>query len=182
MQSENIRNKAAMVQCLICDVDGVLTPGKLIYTDEGIATKTFHVQDGLGLKLLQLAGIDVAIITSCASTITQKRMRDLGVEHVYIGALDKITAYQDLQKKLKLPDSAIGYVGDDIPDLPLLQRAGFAVAVNNAVPLIKEYADYVTQVSGGKGAVREVCDFLLQVRGLSEQAVELYLHKYRDND
>ncbi len=161
----DIHEHAQRIKLFITDVDGVLTDGTLIYDANGVALKGFHVHDGLGLKLLMKQGITVAIITKCKAKATIARMRDLGIEHVYTGVDDKMAAYNDLLAKLNLDDSAVAYVGDDLPDLALLRRVGLGIAVANATPLLLQYADWITERKGGKGAVREICDRLLNALG-----------------
>lgn len=157
----NLLEKFQNIRCLISDVDGVLTNGKLYYSETGTISKVFHVHDGHGLKMLLEAGLEVAIISADSSPLVQKRMDKLGIERVYQGQRDKTLAYAELKTQLQLPDEAIAYVGDDLLDLPVLEQVGLPIAVANAVPQVREVAQYVTQTTGGKGAVREVCDLLL---------------------
>lgn len=158
---KNIHDHAQQIKLFITDVDGVLTAGDLIYDANGVALKSFHVHDGLGLKLLMQAGIEVAIITTCKAQATLARMRDLGVKHVYTGIENKTTAYEALLKKLNLTDDQVAYVGDDLPDLPLIRRVGLGIAVANAAPLLLKHADWITERRGGQCAIREVCERLL---------------------
>jgi len=171
---ETLIEQAKKIKCLVCDVDGVLTDGHLYFDQEAMTLKAFHVQDGFGLQLLMQSGIDVAIITSCNSLIVKNRMNYLGIKHLYQGQKIKVAAFDDLSKKLNLSDEQFAYVGDDLPDLPLIKRAGLGVAVNNAVPLIAEQANWITEKSGGHGAVREVCDLLLHAQGHYAQLIEHY--------
>ena len=154
---------ALNLKLLILDVDGVLTDGTVYYFDNGVEGKGFHVQDGLGMKQLMRRGIEIAIISGKASLATHNRLQALGVKHIYLGVGDNKGEYfLELKQKLKLVDSNIVYVGDDLPDLPIMQQVGLSIAVTNAVPEVKKIADYVTERGGGDGAVREVCDMLLQ--------------------
>lgn len=168
--------KAKQIKCLICDLDGVLTDGILYMGDEG-EMKGFHVQDGLGLKLLLTAGIEVAIITGSINPFIDNRMQQLGIKHYFKGQIDKRKVYEALKNKLGLEDEHFAYIGDDLPDLPLIQRVGLGVAVANAVRQVKEYADWQTEKSGGRGAVRELCDLILESQGISETALAEYLNQ-----
>jgi len=168
-------NKAKKIKLAIFDVDGVLTNGSLFYGKEGPELKEFHVHDGQGMKLLLQAGIEVGIITACKSVMVARRMQDLGITHVYQGQQNKLEAYDDLKNKLQLTDEQILYMGDDFPDLPLLSRAGMSISVANAPKIIQGYAAWVTQASGGQGAVREVCDFLLESQNLYQTVMDHYL-------
>ena len=172
---KHLIDKAKKIKLAIFDVDGVLTNGSLFYSKEGSELKEFHVHDGVGIKLLQQAGIQVGIITACQSATVAKRMSDLGVVHVYQGQQNKLEAYEDLKKKLNLPDENILYVGDDFPDLPLLSRVGMGITVANAPKIMKQYVTWVTQANGGQGAVREICDFILEAQDLYQTAIRPYL-------
>jgi 3-deoxy-D-manno-octulosonate 8-phosphate phosphatase (KDO 8-P phosphatase) len=149
------------VRLAVFDVDGVLTDGRLYYGAGGEELKVFHVHDGQGLKRLQKAGVTLAIISGRDSAAVARRMQDLGIEHVFQGDEHKLPIFERLLKQLGLTAEQCACVGDDLPDLPLLQRAGLAVAVANAQPVIKQAARYVTVSHGGRGAAREVCDLIL---------------------
>jgi 3-deoxy-D-manno-octulosonate 8-phosphate phosphatase (KDO 8-P phosphatase) len=149
------------IKLFITDVDGVLTDGTLFYDGTGLAHKGFHVQDGMGLKYLQQAGIHVAVITACTSALTRTRMEHLGIEHVFMGEHDKRAAYETLVKKFNLPNEAVAYMGDDIPDLPLIIRAGVGITVADACPALFSHADWITERKGGEKATREVCEAIL---------------------
>ena len=154
--------KVLDLKLLILDVDGVLTDGTVYYFDNGVEGKGFHIQDGLGMKRLMKRGIEIAIISGKASPATRHRLESLGVRHSYLGVgEDKGQSFLELKQKLGLVDENIVYVGDDLPDLPIMQQVGLSIAVANAVPEIKNLADHVTKRCGGEGAVREVCDMLL---------------------
>ena len=153
---------AKNIRLAIFDVDGVLTDGQLIFSDHGVEIKAFHAHDGLGIKLLLQAGIEVAIITSRESTIVKERMRQLGVRHVYQGQKNKMHAYVNLLEKLNLNDNQVAYMGDDLPDLCLIQRAGLGVVPSNANEYVSRYADWQTHKLGGQGAVREFCEYILK--------------------
>jgi 3-deoxy-D-manno-octulosonate 8-phosphate phosphatase (KDO 8-P phosphatase) len=167
--------QAKNIRLLILDVDGVLTTGALYYGSSGFAMRGFHIHDGMGIKLLQKAGIEVAIITSKKSDAVAKRLEELGIRHAYLGQEDKRPAYQELKTKLQLDDTEIAYMGDDLPDLALLRRAGFAASVPNAPAIIQQYVDYITQKKPGKGAVREVCELILMAQGKLESVLQSYL-------
>lgn len=167
--------KAKRVKCLVCDVDGVLSDGLLHIDNHGNELKSFHVQDGMGLKLLMAAGIEVAVITTARNAVVDHRMQQLGIVHYFKGQVDKRDAYQQLKKTLNLQDDQFAYIGDDLPDLPLIQQVGLGVAVHNAVPQVKEFADWQTEKTGGRGAVRELCDLILNAQNKAEAALEGYL-------
>ena len=153
------------IKLLLLDVDGVMTDGRIIYDSDGGETKAFDVKDGHGLKLLQRAGIRVGIITGRQSTIVARRAAELGIELVYQGAKDKRLPFNEILQKLALAPEEVAYIGDDIVDLPVMRQVGFAVTVADAADDVKPFADMVTERPGGRGAVREVCDFLLKETG-----------------
>jgi 3-deoxy-D-manno-octulosonate 8-phosphate phosphatase (KDO 8-P phosphatase) len=155
---------ARRIELLVLDVDGVLTDGGLWYGPRGEQLKRFHVRDGHGIKLLQEAGITVAIISGRRSAAVALRCRELGIRHVYQGVKSKLAVFQRLLHKLQLDASQVACVGDDTPDIPLLVQAGFAVAVRDAHPLAARAAHCQTRLPGGTGAVRELCDWLLAAR------------------
>jgi 3-deoxy-D-manno-octulosonate 8-phosphate phosphatase (KDO 8-P phosphatase) len=168
------REKARDIKLLILDVDGVLTDGKIVYTDRGEEAKAFDVKDGHGLKLLMRAGIPVALITGRCSPAVEHRARDLGITRVYQKAINKIEAYEELRRAENLRDEEICVVGDDLPDLPILRICGFSVAVADSAEEVKREVDYVTNKEAGKGAVREVCDIILKARGLWGAVTDRY--------
>lgn len=168
--------KAKKVKCLICDVDGVLSDGLLYLDNHGNELKSFHVQDGMGLKLLMAAGIQVAIITTARNEVIDHRMNQLGVVHYFKGQVDKRAAYQKLKEKLGFRDEQFAYIGDDLPDLPLIKQVGLGVAVANAVRQVKEFADWQTEQRGGQGGVRELCDLILDAQNKTDEALEGYLN------
>lgn len=157
-------NRLAELRLVAFDVDGVFTDGRFYLSDDGVESKTFNTQDGFGIRQLLDAGVEVAIISGRPSGAVEKRMAELGVKHVFVGARDKIAAFGDLIANLGLSDTECAYVGDDIPDLALLERVGYSIAVANAVPQIRDCCDYTTLASGGHGAVREVCELVLAAR------------------
>ena len=167
-----LKDKLKKIKVLVCDVDGVLTDGKIIYDSEGRETKNFHVQDGLGLVMMRKLGFKLAVISARPSKVATQRAKELRFDFAYIGVDSKIKAYEDLVKKLRVRDEAICFIGDDLPDLRVLKRAGLAVAVTNAVDDIKKAADYVTTKAGGEGAVREVIDLILKNQGLWDKVLQ----------
>jgi 3-deoxy-D-manno-octulosonate 8-phosphate phosphatase (KDO 8-P phosphatase) len=146
---------------LVLDVDGVLTDGRLHFGPRGEALKLFHVRDGLGIQQLAQAGIEVAVISGRRSKMVEIRCRELGVEHVYQGAKDKLAELERLCGRLKIATSDCACVGDDLPDIPMMHKVALAFAVADAHPEARHAAHLVTQLKGGQGAVREVCDYLL---------------------
>lgn len=156
---------AQHVKLLAMDVDGVLTDGRLFFASEGDSLKAFNSQDGHGLKMLMSSGINIAIITGRKSEIVARRAAELGIEIVLQGREDKLTALSEVLTTLKLNMTEAAYIGDDLPDLSAIQAAGVGIAVANAASGMGERADYVTIARGGEGAVREVCEYLLQAQG-----------------
>ncbi|MCP4449438.1 MAG: HAD-IIIA family hydrolase [Myxococcales bacterium] len=152
------------IKLLVCDVDGVLTDGRLTYSDGGEATKTFHVRDGMGLRMLMDNGIEVAIITARSGAAVAKRMSDLKIKHVVQGRGDKGAALQELLDKLEVPAENAAYIGDDIIDIPAIRLAGLGVTVANGHAAVLKEADLVTERNGGEGAVREVCDAIVDAQ------------------
>jgi len=171
------RKKLKSVKLLMLDVDGVLTDGKIIYNDRGEEIKAFNVRDGHGLKLLMRAGIEIALITGRKSKVVLHRARDLGIKKVYQRVINKIEIYEKILKEKKLKDIHVGFVGDDLVDIPVLKRVGFSAAVGDAIPEVKKVVDYVASKRGGEGAVREICELLLKVQNKWEGITE----RYRDN-
>ncbi|MFA5088477.1 MAG: HAD-IIIA family hydrolase [Candidatus Omnitrophota bacterium] len=153
------------IKLLALDVDGVLTTGKIIVDDEGKEIKIFDVHDGLALALLKKTGLKTAIITAKGSPAVRVRAKDLKIDKVYLDAFPKIKAYEKMLKDFKVSDEEVCYIGDDLPDVKVLERVGFAVAVPNAVAEVKKVCDYITQRSGGCGAVREIIELILKTQG-----------------
>ncbi|MEW5008806.1 MAG: HAD-IIIA family hydrolase [Cycloclasticus sp.] len=170
----DFQQRAQAIKCVIFDVDGVLTDGKLFFDLNGQEYKSFHAQDGQGLKLLQQNGIDVGIISGRSSPIVTRRMENLGVQHVYQGQENKTAAFNDLLQKLNLAPEQVAHVGDDLPDLALMTRTRLAIAVHDANPSILPYCQGQTSRTGGHGAAREVCDAILSAQGKLELAVRLF--------
>lgn len=158
---KEILAKAAQIKLLICDVDGVLSDGKVYFSNQGDEIKNFNIKDGLGIKLLQKSGIAVAIITGRQSEIVAHRAKELGIQHVYQGHTDKIAAFSEIIQSLNLKPEQVAHIGDDLPDLALMQRAGLGICVADAYSFVQQHADWVTANKGGEGAVRDVADLLL---------------------
>lgn len=157
------------------DVDGVLTDGSLFYTEDGKELKAFNTLDGQGLKMLQKAGIRLAIITGRKSGCVEHRARNLGIDLLYQGVEDKRQVMSTLVRKLGYSFAEAGYMGDDVVDLPVMRACGFSAAPGNAHELVKRHASYTTQREGGRGAVREACEYLLQARGQLDLVLDSYL-------
>ena len=160
MAMAKLLERARAVRLAILDVDGVLTDGTLWYGPEGEALKAFNTLDGHGVKMLAEAGIAVAILSGRASGAVERRAKELGIAHVIQGAADKVREFERLVAKLGVQPADCAFVGDDLPDLAVMQRCGLAVAVANAVDEVKAIAHYVTRARGGQGAVREFCDLV----------------------
>jgi len=167
--------RASRLQLMIFDVDGILTDGSLHYGPDGETIKTFNVLDGHGIKLLQQAGIATAIISARQSTLVAKRAADLGIRHLFQGVHDKRAAFEHLLTHTGITAEAAGFVGDDVIDLPILLRVGFAASVPNAHAEVRSRVHYVTQATGGRGAARELCDFILRAQDKYEAALAPYL-------
>jgi len=171
----DIRERAARIKLALFDVDGVLTDGRLCYTDDGRELKSFHVHDGLGLKRLMANGIEVGIITARLSHTVTERTAELGIAHVYQDQSDKLACYEQLIHAMGLAPEQTCYCGDDLQDLKVMARVGLAVAVANAHPWVRERAHWRTRQHGGDGAVREVCDLLLAAQGKAETELARFL-------
>jgi 3-deoxy-D-manno-octulosonate 8-phosphate phosphatase (KDO 8-P phosphatase) len=169
--SLKLQARARKIKLLLLDVDGVLTDGGIYLDDRGVETKRFDVRDGQGITLLQRMGIRVGIITGRTSEVVRLRARELGVRIVYQGVADKAGIYEEIKRKTRLKDSQVAYMGDDIADLPVLRRAGFAITVRESW-LPESDVDYVTRAAGGHGAVREITDLLLRSTGAWKKVAE----------
>ncbi|MYN46607.1 HAD hydrolase family protein [Pseudoduganella sp. FT93W] len=167
----SVLERAARIKLMIFDVDGVLTDGSLHYGADGEALKTFNVQDGLGIKLLQEAGVQTAIISARTSPQVIRRAADLGIGHLHQGGHDKLTPFHALLEKTGLTAEQVGFIGDDVVDLPILSRVGLAVAVPNGRAEVLSRAHHVTTAYGGRGAVREICELLMQAQGSYERVM-----------
>jgi 3-deoxy-D-manno-octulosonate 8-phosphate phosphatase (KDO 8-P phosphatase) len=156
----DLRARAAKIKLVAFDVDGTLTDGRLWMTEDGREIKAFHVHDGLGIKRLREHGVEVALISARISRAVELRAEQLGIDHVYQGKQDKLSCFQDILRASGLPPEHACYVGDDLPDLPCMEISGLAVAVANARPEVAAVAHWKTSAEGGRGAAREICDFI----------------------
>jgi 3-deoxy-D-manno-octulosonate 8-phosphate phosphatase (KDO 8-P phosphatase) len=171
---ELILERASKIKLLALDVDGVLTDGKLYFGNSGEELKSFSTLDGQGIRLLQDNGVVVALITARSSELLDRRARNLDIRHVVQGCENKLTALTGLQEQLKVSMSGTAYVGDDLPDLACITRVGLGVTVPNGHASVRARAFCITTQPGGGGAVREVCDWILQGQGLYEQIISAW--------
>ena len=171
-----LRKRAARIQVLLMDVDGTMTDGGvtlLSQTDElALEIKTFDAHDGQGLTLAHTAGLRTGCITGRQSSALLRRAREMNMEFIYMKQPLKMPAYEEIVQKAGVPESAVAYVGDDLPDLPVMRRAGLAVAVGNAVPEVKKAAHYTTKAVAGRGAIREVVELILKSKGIWESMID----------
>ncbi len=171
---EGFLQKIRRVKLLILDVDGVMTDGRIIIDDAGLESKQFDVRDGHGLKMLMRCGVGVVLLTGRRSRVVEHRAADLGITEVYQGVWNKAEAFAGILESSRLSREETAYVGDDVVDIPLLKQVGFSVAVADAVPEARNIADYVTKNTGGRGAVREVCEIILKAQGRWAEVAERY--------
>jgi 3-deoxy-D-manno-octulosonate 8-phosphate phosphatase (KDO 8-P phosphatase) len=162
---EKLIEKMKPIRLLVLDVDGVMTDGKIIMNDMGCEIKNFDVKDGHGIKILMRCGIDVILLTGRRSAVVEHRAKDIGIEEVYQGIFNKLEKFEEILQNKSFNYENIAFVGDDIVDIPLLKRVGFSVAVADATEDVKKCVDYITKKAGGNGAVREVCEIILQAQG-----------------
>ncbi len=175
MSLQQCREEASRIRLVIFDVDGVLTDGKLYFTGEGVEIKAFSTLDGHGIKMLQASGVKVGIITGRNNPLVAKRARDLGIELLWQGREDKVNALEEMLSELNISQEEVAYLGDDLPDLPVMRRVGLGVAVPGAHPFVRKHAQAVTKASGGQGAARELCDFIMDAQNTLESALQAYL-------
>jgi 3-deoxy-D-manno-octulosonate 8-phosphate phosphatase (KDO 8-P phosphatase) len=162
--SDEVLNKAKNIKLFICDIDGVFSDGRIYLGNDGEELKAFHTKDGYGIKALGASGVDVAVITGRQSNIVQTRMTALNVKHIVQGEEDKLPALKNILNKLNLKPEQVAYIGDDMPDYECMAYIGLSIAVNDAHPQILQLAHYTTFTRGGFGAVREVCDLIMQTQ------------------
>lgn len=167
--------RARAVRLMAFDIDGVMTDGTLYFTESGEEIKAFNVLDGHGLKMLAQSGVTIAIVSARKSQAVERRARGLGIEYVLQGVENKADAFEQLADRLGHRLDACGFIGDDVLDLPLLRKVGFAASVPNAPAFVRERVLYVTHTGGGRGAVRELCEFVMRAQGTLDQALEQYL-------
>jgi 3-deoxy-D-manno-octulosonate 8-phosphate phosphatase (KDO 8-P phosphatase) len=160
---------------MVLDVDGVLTDGRLYFGADGEALKVFDVRDGHGIKMLREAGIEVAILSARNSRIVEARARELGINHVIQGAADKVQGFRTLAQSLRFAPSDCGFAGDDWPDLAVLASVGFAATVADAAPEVRRIAHWTTTAAGGRGAVRELAEFILRAQGRFNPLLRQYV-------
>ncbi|MGI9067236.1 MAG: KdsC family phosphatase [Pyrinomonadaceae bacterium] len=171
----SIQRRASRIKLLLMDCDGVLTDGRLWLTGDGDEQKSFNTHDGLGLHLLHRAGLKSGIISGRKSSGVERRARELAIDFVRQGDPDKIEAFEDVLRLAGVDESEVAFVGDDLTDIPLMQRSELAVAVADAVEEARSVAHYVTRAEGGRGAVREVIELILKAQGRWNDLVEGYL-------
>lgn len=179
LADSDLIDRARQIRLLALDVDGVLSDGRLYFQTDGLEIKAFHTQDGHGIKLLRQAGIEVALITGRDSPMVSRRAAALGIDHVHQGRDDKLDTLRQLCEHLGLTLDQTAYCGDDLPDLAAIKRCGLGISVPNAPAYIRSHADWVTERQGGHGAVREICDALLEAQGHWGAVVDTYLHGKR---
>ena len=167
--------RAGRIRLAIFDVDGVLTDGTLHLGKHGEQIKAFNILDGLGLKMLAASGVGLALLSGRRSPAVTVRARETGIAHVLQGSTDKLEAYRSLLRKLKLAEEETSFMGDDLPDLPVLRRCGLAFSVPDAPQIVRSHVHYVTENAGGHGAVREACEFLMRAQGTLEAQLANYL-------
>jgi 3-deoxy-D-manno-octulosonate 8-phosphate phosphatase (KDO 8-P phosphatase) len=167
--------RAKEIQLLLLDVDGVLTDGSIVYGNSGTELKAFNIKDGFGIRLLREAGVEVGIITARRSEAVERRAQDLKLAHLYQGVANKIEAFAEILAAQKLTPRQVAYMGDDWLDLPLLSLVGLAVTVADGVAEVKAVAHYVTRQAGGRGAVRELCELIIEAKGQREELLARYL-------
>jgi 3-deoxy-D-manno-octulosonate 8-phosphate phosphatase (KDO 8-P phosphatase) len=170
-----LHERCQNIEMLVMDVDGVLTDGAIVYTDRGEEIKAFHVRDGSGLKLWMALGKKAAILTGRKSVVVERRALELGIRSVIQGASDKLMVFDGILTEQNLRESQAAYVGDDLPDLPVLRRCGLALTVVDACPEARDQAHYVTRATGGHGAVREIIELILRAQGRWQEACARYL-------
>jgi 3-deoxy-D-manno-octulosonate 8-phosphate phosphatase (KDO 8-P phosphatase) len=174
-KTRDIKERTKKIKLLLMDVDGVLTPGHMIIADSGREIKVFDVHDGFGIMLWQKAGLKSAIVTAGRSPAVLRRAACLNIDRVYQGVKNKAATYEKIKKSFNLDDEHICFIGDDLIDIPVLKRAGFSCSVANGHQDIKRYVHYQCKLYGGKGAVREVIDMILKIKGLWPGVTKAYL-------
>lgn len=164
-------SKLHPVKLLLLDVDGVLTGGEIIYSGSDVETKIFNVKDGLGIRMLMAAGVEVGIVTGRTSEALIQRCRDLHVSLIFDGVRDKGAIMDEILSRQGVDAHEVAFVGDDLPDISLMKKAGVGIAVNDAHDSVKKHADIITDRKGGDGAVREVCEMILEAKNLLEKTI-----------
>jgi len=178
LKQNDWKRRAKSIRLLLLDVDGVLTDGRVVYDGVGRELKFFHIKDGHGIKLLQRAGLSVGILSGRRSSAVRLRAKELGIDLLQQRALDKAKVLEAILRKRKIKPEQVCFVGDDLVDLPVFGRVGFAVAVADSVEEVKAHAHYVTHRLGGRGAVREVCEMILKAQGKWETVTRKYFKNF----
>ncbi len=172
---QDILERAKRVKLVIFDVDGVLTDGSLYFADDGQELKAFNSRDGHGMKMLQQTGVEIAIITGRTSNVVTHRMDNLGIKHVYQGQHEKLPAFLELIDELGIAPEEVAYMGDDVVDLPIMRRVGFATAVQDAHEWVKKHSHWHAPNNGGRGAARDLCELIMEAQGNLESVLSEYL-------
>ncbi|WP_162863913.1 KdsC family phosphatase [Pseudomonas viridiflava] len=173
--NSELMQRGKAVKLAVFDVDGVLTDGRLYFLEDGSEFKTFNTLDGQGIKMLIASGVTTAIISGRKTPVVERRAKNLGIEHLYQGREDKLVVLDQLLAELNLSYEQVAYLGDDLPDLPVIRRVGLGMAVANAAGFVRQHAHGVTQARGGEGAAREFCELILSAQGNLEAAHSAYL-------
>lgn len=174
IRSKDAVERASKVKILIMDVDGVMTDGRIVMDDRGIESKFFDVKDGHGIKMVARAGVKTAIVTGRSSRVVKRRARELGIDYVHQGAKNKGKTVETILENSGLTSGDAAYVGDDLIDIPAMKKVGLAVAVADSVDEVLKVSDVVTEKSGGRGAIREVVEFILKSQGIWETSIKRY--------
>ncbi len=174
-KSDDITKRLQTIKLVLMDVDGTLTDGQLIYSNDWVESKAFDVKDGFGIYLLQTCGIKAGIVTGRESRIVTERAAELSIEIVYQGRFRKDQVLSEILKETGLHESEVAFIGDDLFDLPILKRAGFSAAPSDAHPIVRENVHFVSQFEGGRGAVREICEMLIHAQGKWDEMMKQFL-------
>jgi 3-deoxy-D-manno-octulosonate 8-phosphate phosphatase (KDO 8-P phosphatase) len=173
--NQDLQQRAKAIKLAIFDVDGVLTDGRLYFLTDGSEFKTFNTLDGQGIKMLINSGVRTAIISGRSTPVVEKRANNLGIQHLYQGREDKLVVLDELLGELGLDYAQVAYLGDDLPDLPVIRRVGLGMAVANAAGFVRQHAHGVTEARGGEGAAREFCELIMRAQGRLDAALDAYL-------
>ncbi|MDZ7889778.1 MAG: HAD family hydrolase [Pseudomonas sp.] len=173
--NQDLQQRAKAIKLAIFDVDGVLTDGRLYFLTDGSEFKTFNTLDGQGIKMLINSGVRTAIISGRSTPVVERRANNLGIQHLYQGREDKLVVLDELLGELGLNYAQVAYLGDDLPDLPVIRRVGLGMAVANAAGFVRQHAHGVTEARGGEGAAREFCELIMRAQGSLDAALDAYL-------
>jgi 3-deoxy-D-manno-octulosonate 8-phosphate phosphatase (KDO 8-P phosphatase) len=173
--ADKLMGHASKIRLVLFDVDGILTDGRLFFSDSGDEGKSFHARDGLGINLLQQSGVAAGIITARQSRLVEHRARDLNIQHLYQGRKEKFPAYRELCNDLGLSAAEVAFVGDDVVDLPIMLDVGLAITVPEGHKLVKQHAHWTTPNQGGSGAARDVCELIMYSQGTYSKMMEKFL-------